>query len=47
MNNGTCTSKKKNRIEKFKTQNLRRGIAALVLEEDTEVTNKEEGKMYM
>ena len=45
MNNGTCTSKKKNRIEKFKTQNLRRGIAALVLEEDTEVTNKEEGKM--
>ena len=36
---------KKNRIEKFKTQNLRRGIAALVLVEDTEVMNKEEGKM--
>ena len=35
---------KKNRIEKFETQNLRKGIAALVLVEDTEVTNKEEGK---
>ena len=41
MNKGTA---KKNRIEKFETQNLRRGIAALVLVEDTEVTNKEEGK---
>ena len=36
--------KKKNRIEKFETQNLRRGTAALVLVEDTKVTNKEEGK---
>ena len=45
MNNGTCTSKKKNRIEKFKTQNLWRDTAALVLVEDIEVTNKEESKM--
>ena len=37
--------KKKNRIEKFKTQNLRRDIAALELVEDTKVTNKEKGKM--
>ena len=44
MNKGTCTAKKKNRIEKFETQNLRRDTAALVLVEDTEVTNKEEGK---
>ena len=47
MNKGTCTAKKKkkkNHIEKFKTQNLRRGTATLVLEEDTEVMNKEEGK---
>ena len=36
--------KKKKRIEKFETQNLRRDIATLVLVEDTEVTNKEEGK---
>ena len=35
---------KKNHIEKFETQKLRRGTAALVLVEDTEVTNKEEGK---
>ena len=35
---------KKNRIEKFETQNLRRGNAALVLVEDIEVTNKEKGK---
>ena len=35
---------KKNRIEKFETQNLRRNIAALVLVEDIEVTNKVEGK---
>ena len=28
--------KKKNRIEKFKTQNLRRGNAILVLVEDTD-----------
>ena len=46
MNKGTGTAKKKkkNHIEKFKTQNLRRGTATLVLEEDTEVMNKEEGK---
>ena len=44
MNKGTYTAKKKNCIEKFETQNLRRGTAALVLVEDTEVTNKEEGK---
>ena len=44
MNKGTSIAKKKNRIEKFETQNLRRGTAALVLVEDTEVTNKEEGK---
>ena len=43
MNKGTCTTKK-NHIEKFETQNLRRGTAALVLVEDTKVTNKEEGK---
>ena len=47
MNKGTCTAKKKYRIEKFKTQNLRRGTAALILVEDTEVTNKKEGKTYM
>ena len=35
---------KKNRIEKFETQNLRRDTAALVLVKDTEVTNKVEGK---
>ena len=44
MNKGTYTAKKKNRIEKFETQNLRKGTAALVLVEDTEVMNKEEGK---
>ena len=43
MNKGTCTAKK-NRIEIFETQNLRRDTNALVLVEDTEVTNKEEGK---
>ena len=43
MTKGTCTTKK-NHIEKFETQNLRRGTAALVLVEDTKVTNKEEGK---
>ena len=43
MNKDTCTTKK-NHIEKFETQNFRKGIAALVLVEDTEVTNKEEGK---
>ena len=47
MNKGTCIAKKKNRIEKFETQNLRRGIAALVLVEDTEVMNKEECKTQM
>ena len=41
---GTCTAKKKNHIEKFETQNLRKDIAAVVLVEDTEVTNKEECK---
>ena len=44
INKGTYTAKKINRIEKFEIQNLRRGIAALVLVEDTEVTNKEKGK---
>ena len=43
MNKGTYTAKK-NRIEKFKTQNLRRCTTALVLVKDTEVTNKEKGK---
>ena len=43
MNKGTCTAKK-NRMEKFETQNFRRGIVALVLVEDTEVMNKEEDK---
>ena len=43
MNKGTCTAQK-NRIEKFKTQNLRRCTTALVLVKDTEVTNKEKGK---
>ena len=37
-------SYKKIRIEKFETQNLRKGTVALVLVEDTKVTNKEEGK---
>ena len=46
MNKGTCTTKK-NHIKKFETQNLRRGTTALVLVEDTEVTNKMEGKTYM
>ena len=35
---------KRNCIEKFETQNLRRGTATLVLVEDIEVMNKEEGK---
>ena len=35
----TCTAKK-NHIEKFETQNLKRCTAALVLVEDTEVINK-------
>ena len=43
MNKGTCTTKK-NHIEKFETQNFRKDIATLVLVEDTEVMNKEEGK---
>ena len=43
MNKDTCTAYK-NRIEKFDTQNLRRGIAALALIEEIEVTNNEEGK---
>ena len=33
MNKGTCAVKRKNCIEKFETQNLRKGIAALVLVE--------------
>ena len=36
---------KKNHIEKFETQNLSRGTTALVLVEDTEVTNKEKDKI--
>ena len=44
INKGNCIAKK-NCIEKFETQNLRRNIAALVLVEDTKVTNEEEGKM--
>ena len=44
MNKGTYTAKK-NCIEKFETQNLRRDTAALVLVEDTKVMNKEEDKM--
>ena len=46
MNKDTCTAYK-NRIEKFETQNLRRGIAALALIEEIEVTNNEEGKTQM
>ena len=38
---------KRNCIKKFETQNLRRGTATLVLAEDIEVTNKEEGKTLM
>ena len=47
MNKCTCIAKKKNRIEKFETQNLRRDTASLVLVEETEVTNKEEDKTQM
>ena len=37
MNKGTYTAKKKKiHIEKFETQNLRRGNAALILVEDTD-----------
>ena len=43
MNKGNCITKK-NRIKKFGTQNLRKGTTALILVEDTEITNKEEGK---
>ena len=43
MNRSTCIAKK-NRIEKFETQNLRRSTATLILVEDTEVMNKEESK---
>ena len=47
MNKGTCTTKKKkkNSIEKFETQNLKRDTAALVLVENTEIANKEEVKI--
>ena len=34
-------------LKKFETQNLSRGTAALVLIEDTEVTNNGKGKMQM
>ena len=44
MNKGTYAVKRKNCIEKFETQNLRRGIVTLVLVESTEVKNKDEGK---
>ena len=44
MNKGNCIAKI-NCIEKFETQNLRRDTAALVLVEDTKVTDEEEGKM--
>ena len=44
MNKCTYAAEKKNRIEKFETQNLRRGTATLLLVEDTKITNKEEGK---
>ena len=44
MNKGAYTAKKY-RIKKFETQNLRRDTAVVVLVEDTELTNKEEGKM--
>ena len=47
MNKSTRTAKKKNRIEKFETPNLKRDSAALVLVEDTKVTNKEEVKTQM
>ena len=43
MNKGTCITKK-NCMEKFEIQNLRRDTASLVLVEETEVTNKEEDK---
>ena len=43
MNKGTCITKK-NCMEKFETPNLKRDSAALVLVEDTKVTNKEEVK---
>ena len=42
MNKGNCIAKI-NCIEKFETQNLRRGNAALELVEDTD--EQEEGKM--
>ena len=52
MNKGTCTVNIYIHIYiyvciywEFETQNLRRGTTALVLVEDIEVTNKEEGKM--
>ena len=44
MNKGTCIAKKIC-IEKFETQNLSRGIATLVLIEDTKVTNNGKCKM--
>ena len=45
MNKGTCTAKKKKKILLRNLRlNLRRGITTLVLVEDIEVTNKEEGK---
>ena len=43
MNKGTCTAKKKIILRNLRL-NLRKCTAALVLVEDTEVTNKEKGK---
>ena len=47
MNKGTYTALKKNRIKKFWTQNLKRGIVKLVLVQNIEILNKEKGKMQM
>ena len=46
MNKGSCITKK-NCMEKFEIQNLRRDTASLVLVEETEITNKEEDKTQM
>ena len=43
MNKGICTVKKKIVLRNLRL-NLRRGTTALVMVEDTKVTNKEEGK---
>ena len=44
MNKGTFTTKKKKIVLRNLKLNLRRNTIALVLVEDTEVTNKEGGK---